>query len=49
MQDKSFTLQAGTYVINYSAPVFQVNDSKVYLDSVTDNGEWQIIWRVWLQ
>lgn len=36
-EDKSFTLQAGTYVINYSAPVFQVNDSKVYLHSVTDN------------
>jgi len=36
-EDKSFTLQAGTYVIDYSAPVFQSNYTKIYLHSVTDN------------
>ena len=36
-EDLNFTLQAGTYVIDYSAPVFQSNYTKIYLHSVTDN------------
>ena len=35
--DNSFTLQEGTYVIEYSAPTHMVNSHKVSLRNITDN------------